>query len=186
MFNPQRHIMNAVTAPAGEAIRARSFHQSSLQPGGPARRAASALLNLGLACAVALQCVLPATLPTSAWARGESEAASVASGLSIGVPIASAAVGAGLLLSAGVGLTVVAVQAASAGTVWVLERASDGARIVLRLSVTGAQAVSLGVGTAVLVTAVSTGWLLSAAGEVICFVPNELGATLIHHERITP
>ena len=182
MFNPQRHIMNAVTAPTGEAIRASSFHQPFLQPGGPARRAASALLNLGLACAL----LSPATLPTSAWARGESEAASVASGLSIGVPIASAAVGTGLLLSAGVGLTVVAVQAASAGTVWVLERASDGARIVLRLSATGAQAVSLGVGTAVLVTAIGTGWLLSAAGEVICFVPNELGATLIHHERITP
>jgi hypothetical protein len=177
MFNPQRHTMKAATAPAGQATASARSILSNLCP----RRLRQALLHLGLASAL----VLPGVLPGNTWARGESEAASVVSGLSIGVPIASAAAGAGLVLSAGVGLTVVAVQVASTGTLWVLERASDGARIVLRLSATGAQAVSVGVGTAVLVTATSTGWLLSAAGEVICFVPNELGAALIHHERIS-
>jgi hypothetical protein len=41
------------------------------------------------------------------------------------------------------------------------------------------------VGAAVTVTAVSAGWVLSAAGQVIAFVPNELGKALLHNERIT-
>jgi poly(A) polymerase len=35
------------------------------------------------------------------------------------------------------------------------------------------------------VTAVSAGWVLSTAGQVIAFVPNELGKALLHNERIT-
>jgi hypothetical protein len=37
----------------------------------------------------------------------------------------------------------------------------------------------------VLVTATAAGWLLSAAGEVIAFVPNELGKALLYNERMT-
>jgi hypothetical protein len=44
---------------------------------------------------------------------------------------------------------------------------------------------SLLVGAAVTVTAVSAGWVLSTAGQVIAFVPNELGKALLHNERIT-
>ena len=40
-------------------------------------------------------------------------------------------------------------------------------------------------GTAVLVTALSTGWLISAAGHAIAFVPNQIGASLLHNERVT-
>jgi len=32
---------------------------------------------------------------------------------------------------------------------------------------------------------VGTGVLLSAAGEVLCFIPNEIGRALLHNERIT-
>jgi hypothetical protein len=35
------------------------------------------------------------------------------------------------------------------------------------------------------VTALSAGWVLSAAGQVIAFVPNEIGKALLHNERIT-
>jgi hypothetical protein len=31
----------------------------------------------------------------------------------------------------------------------------------------------------------STGWVLSAAGEAIAFVPNEIGRALLYNERIT-
>ena len=34
-------------------------------------------------------------------------------------------------------------------------------------------------------TAISTGMILSAAGEVIAFVPNALGKALFHDERVT-
>jgi hypothetical protein len=90
-----------------------------------------------------------------------------------------------LLLSAGVGLTVVAVEASAQGTVWVLERASDGARASVTVSGAVVGGASLLVGAAVTVTAVSAGWVLSTAGQVIAFVPNELGKALLHNERIT-
>ena len=36
-----------------------------------------------------------------------------------------------------------------------------------------------------IVTAISTGYVLSAAGEAIAFIPNEIGASLLHNERVT-
>jgi hypothetical protein len=36
----------------------------------------------------------------------------------------------------------------------------------------------------VVVTAVSAGWILSAAGTAIAFIPNELGRALMHNERL--
>ena len=97
--------------------------------------------------------------------------------LSVAAPLA--------LLSAGAALTVVAVEAASAGTVWVLERASDGARLSLTLSGAMAAGLSMASGTTVVVLAGSTGWVLSAAGKAFAYIPNEIGKALLHHERIT-
>jgi hypothetical protein len=103
-----------------------------------------------------------------------------ASALSL-LPVAVSVAAPAMLLVGGVMLTVVAVEVSAAGSVWVLERASDGARASLRF--TGhALAAS---GTAVMVTAVATGWVLSAAGAAIAFVPNEIGRALLHNERIT-
>jgi hypothetical protein len=82
-------------------------------------------------------------------------------------------------------LTVVSVQASATGTVWVLERASDGARATLHFSGHVAQGVLLSAGTAVAVTALASGYVLSAAGHAIAFIPNELGRALIYNERIT-
>ena len=89
------------------------------------------------------------------------------------------------LLSAGAAFTVVAVGATSGATAWVLERASDGARASLTLSAAAVGGVSVVVGTAVLVTAVSAGWVLSAAGKAIAFIPNEIGKALMYDRRIT-
>jgi hypothetical protein len=101
------------------------------------------------------------------------------------LPIAMSVAAPVMVLSAGAMLTVLAVQATSAGTLWVLERASDGARASVMLSGQAAGALSLGLGSAVLVTAMSTGWLLSAAGQALAFVPNQLGAALLYNERIS-
>ncbi len=93
------------------------------------------------------------------------------------------------LLSAGAAFTVVAVSAVAEGTVWVLERASDGARFSVTLAGAGLSTVVGGVsvvaGTAVVATAMSTGWVLSAAGKAICFIPNEIGKALLYNERVT-
>jgi hypothetical protein len=63
----------------------------------------------------------------------------------------------------------------------VLERASDGARASVHLS---GHALA-GVGTVLLASAVGTGWILSAAGEAIAFIPNEMGNALLYNERIS-
>jgi hypothetical protein len=113
-------------------------------------------------------------------AQAQSVEASMLSTLPIAVSIAAPVV-----LSAGAVLTVVAVEASATGTVWVLERASDGARSTLRLSAQAVGGLSVVAGTAVLVTVLSTGWVLSAAGTAIAFIPNEVGAALLYNERVT-
>jgi hypothetical protein len=109
-------------------------------------------------------------------ARAQVSEASALSLLPVAVSIAAPV----LVVSGTLALTVVAVEASAKGTVWVLERASDGAR----MSVTFAAGASAAVGTAVLVTAVSTGWVISAAGAALAFIPNEIGRALLHNERI--
>ena len=89
------------------------------------------------------------------------------------------------LLSAGVGFTVVAVSAAAEGTVWILERASDGARMSVTVSARAAQGASVTVGAALTTSAIATGWVLSAMGKAVCFIPNEIGKALLHNERVT-
>ena len=119
-----------------------------------------------------------------ATARAQSDASAVStlSALPIAVSVAAPVV----VLSAGAVLTVVAVEASAQGTVWVLERASDGARVTLKLSGQAAAGLSVAAGTAVVVTAISTGWVLSAAAQAIAFIPNEIGAALLYNERVTP
>ena len=126
---------------------------------------------------------LCASMAPPVFAHGPSSGAEL-SALSM-LPIAVSVAAPVALLSAGAALTVVAVEASASGTVWVLERASDGVRGSVMLSADVARGASLLVGSAVLVTAVSAGWVLSAAGKVIAFVPNQLGRALWHHERVT-
>lgn len=141
------------------------------------RRVAPALLSLSM--------LAMSAAPLTAQARDGVSEASVASALSLGVPLAVSATAPSAVMSAGAVLAVVSVQVVAGSTIWVLERASDAARITLKMSAAGVEAASIGVGTSVMVTAVSAGWILSAAGKALCFVPNEIGASLTHHERIT-
>jgi hypothetical protein len=67
----------------------------------------------------------------------------------------------------------------------VLERAADGTRASVRLVGRGLAGASVAAGTVVVCTALSTGWVLSAGGEAIAFVPNEIGRALLYNERIT-
>ena len=113
-------------------------------------------------------------------ARAHSSDPSAASALSM-LPIAVSVAAPVALLSTGAVLTVVSVAATAEGTAWVLERASDGARA----SVTFAGKVSAAAGTAVVVSAFSAGWVLSAAGQALAYIPNEIGAALLYNERVT-
>ena len=135
----------------------------------------------------------------SAPARAQSEASLVLSALPVAsvvgaeAAVAGSAVAGAAAVSAvpaalafsGAVLVVKAVEVSARGTVIVLERASDGARASVELSGRAASGVVAGVGTAVAVSVIGAGVVLSAAGEVLCFIPNELGRALLHNERLT-
>jgi hypothetical protein len=125
--------------------------------------------------------VLSTALMTTARAHSEVSELSALSLMPVAVSVAAPS----MLIAGGAVLTVVSVQASVAGTVWVLERASDGARATLHFSGHVAQGAALSVGGAVMVTALASGHVLSAAGQAIAFIPNELGRALIYNERIT-
>jgi hypothetical protein len=114
-------------------------------------------------------------------AHNELSEASAISALPVALVVAAPA----MLLVGGAALTVVSVQVSATGTVWVLERASDGAQATLQFAGSAAGASLAASGTAVLVTVVASGWLISAAGQAIAFVPNQIGASLLYNERIT-
>jgi hypothetical protein len=107
-----------------------------------------------------------------------------ASALSL-LPVAVSVAAPSTVLVGGAVLTVVAVEASATGTALLLERASDGARETLHFSGHVAQGAVLSIGGAVLVTAVASGWVLSAAGQAIAFIPNEIGRALLYNERLT-
>jgi hypothetical protein len=121
-----------------------------------------------------------------AYAHGDPSAdLSAASGLSLSVPVAISVTAPAALLVSGAAFTVVAIQTLAEGTVWVLERASDGLRVSVRFGSEVAGVSAVAVGTVIVTTVVAAGCVLSAAGEAIAFIPNELGRSLLHDERIT-
>jgi len=102
--------------------------------------------------------------------------ASAAAGASVALPA--------LVLTVGSVLVVQAIEAGVYGSVYVLERASDGARVSIEISGRAGQASAAAVGQAVTVTVLASGVLLSTAAEVIAFLPNALGEALLYNERL--
>lgn len=141
----------------------------------PVRRAVPRAAVGWLACLCAVGGLLALPRPASA-----GPALSELSELSL-LPVAVSLTAPAFVLVAGAGLTVVAVEGSVKGSVWVLERASDGARSSIRF----AGRASVAVGTVITVTALGSGQVLSAAGEVLAFVPNAVGASLLHNEQLT-
>lgn len=117
----------------------------------------------------------------SVHAAGASTQLSEASQLPLAMSVAAPA----LLLSGGVMLTVVSVQATAEGVQWVVERTVDGVRTVVRFAAKGAGLASVAVGTVITTTAMASGTLLSVAGQAIAFVPREVGKALLHTERLS-
>jgi hypothetical protein len=134
-----------------------------------------------------LLAALALSLALSAQAQSELSAISVApvalSVVAVSATGAALSVAPSALLSAGTALVVVSVEVGV--TVWVLERASDGARISLRTSGQLAKGVVVSTGAAVAVSVIGTGTVLSVAGEVIAFIPNEIGKALLHNEQVS-
>jgi len=137
-------------------------------------------------------------MTTGATASFHVQAQTGASALSAvsALPVASVVVGTSAVAGAVVAIPVVlsttgavllvkTVESTARGTVYVLERASDGARASIEVVGKGVAGVSMVAGTAVVVSVIGTGVVLSAAGEAIAFIPNALGRALLHNERLT-
>lgn len=129
--------------------------------------------------------ILPALLVIAASpaARAQSTAASEASAYSVAP---SVEVTAELLarVPAGSGLVVQAIRPLGASVELVLVSATAGASVVIELSAAALQGLGVVVGSTVLVTAVTAGFLLSVGAEVIAFVPDALTHGLIHHAEL--
>lgn len=138
--------------------------------------------------------LLAATLCSGAHAQ--SEASLALSALPIASVVATASVGAAavgtvsaipvVLSAAGAVFVIKAVEVTARGTLYLLERASDGAQVSVEVAASGVGAASLGVGAAITTSVLASGVVLSAAGEAIAFIPNALGRALLHNERIAP
>lgn len=124
-------------------------------------------------------------------AHGDASAASAVSALPVASVVVSGAAASAVvavpvaLSTAGAVLVVKTVESTARGTVLLLERASDGAQASIELGARAAGGGSLAAGTVVTVSVIGAGVLLSAAGEVIAFLPNALGRALLHNERLT-
>jgi hypothetical protein len=102
---------------------------------------------------------------------------SMAAGAIVSIPIALAVSGSYLIVKT--------VESTARGTIYVLERASDGATAAIEMSGYAAHGASLVVGSAVTVSAIGAGVILISAGAAIAFIPNEIGRALLRNERIT-
>ena len=128
----------------------------------------------------------------SAYAQSEASTLSAISAMPLASVVGGASAVAGsvvaipvILLASGTVLVVKSVELSAKGSVYLLERASDGARVSVEVSAAGVSTASVAVGTAVTVSAIGAGVILSAAGQVIAFIPNEVGRQLLYSERVS-
>lgn len=149
----------------------------------------SSFAALGLAACAAL-----AGLGAAAPAHAQSEASAALSLLPVASVVGTASV-AGAASTAvvavpaalsvgGAALSVVAIEVVADGTVYLLERASDGARASIKVLERGSRRASMAVGSSVEVGVIGSGIVLSAAGEVLAFIPNAIGQALLYNERL--
>jgi hypothetical protein len=135
---------------------------------------------------------ISATAAFDAHAQSNTSEMSAVSALAVMSVVSSAGPDAGsvvmvpvMLSTAGAVLVIKAVEASARGTIYVMERASDGARVSLQVAGKGIAGTAAVVGASVVVSVISAGVVLSAAGEAIAFIPNALGRSLLHNQRLT-
>jgi len=88
------------------------------------------------------------------------------------------------LLAAGAAFSVVATRPLGHGLEVVLRSAEASVEITIQITAATAQVAALAIGTGIDVSATTGGFLLSAAGEVIAFVPDAVLATMIYREEL--
>lgn len=112
--------------------------------------------------------------------HAQSEAAS---DLSM-APVALSVTAPASVLVAGTVLTVKSIQASAKGAIIVLEGVADASHATIEVSGDLAAKTSVVVGKAATVSVVASGTIISAAGQVLAFIPSEIGRELLHNEKI--
>ncbi|WP_407352482.1 hypothetical protein [Luteimonas sp. R10] len=130
-----------------------------------------------LAAALALS-GLPATACAQSQAASHQSEGSLAASLEVPLAVTHA-------LSEGARFTVTAVQSSGETALLTVSAATAGSAFVVRLSAETVHGLGIVVGTGIVVTAVSTGWILSAAGEALCYIADAATRPLIHSHRIS-
>ena len=123
------------------------------------------------------------TLATSAPALAQSDAASRQSEASLAalseVPAAAVAV-----IAEGGRFSVVALRPVGHSVQAVLLGVAAGVEFTVELSAELVAHAGLAVGTVIVATATTVGWLLYAGTTAIAFVPAEAVAAMVHHEAL--
>lgn len=133
------------------------------------------LLLTAHACA-AMGLAFPTTAaPQSDGASRQSQASLAAS---VEAPIAVTHA-----LSHGAAAVVSGVAAVGGSVAVTVSMTAVGASFVVYLSAEAIRRLGIAVGTAISVTVVATGWILSAAGEALCFIANDAARPHIHSHR---
>lgn len=119
----------------------------------------------------------PAFAATQSDAASRQSEASLAASVEVPVAMAEA-------LSAGAGFSITAIEASGGAVALTVSAIGGGASAVVVVSAEIARALGVAVGTVVVATAVSTGWILSVAGESLCFVADALARPHLHSRRL--
>ncbi len=88
--------------------------------------------------------------------------------------------GSGQILVGGSQFVVESVHATADGTILILRGVSEAVQISLRIVGNSVVSATTFAGTVLTVSATAAGHILHAGGEIVAFVPNNLGQTLIH------
>lgn len=133
----------------------------------------------GLALSITLALALAAPVHAQPQSTSPSQASAASLEASVEMPVAI--VGA---LSAGAEFVVAGVQASGETVAITLSAVGTGASMVVHLSAEAARRLGIVAGTAISVAAVGTGWILSAAGEALCFIAHPDVRRHVHSARI--
>ncbi len=124
--------------------------------------------------------------PLLAAPRQLSDASKGSEALSLGVAVV--ALGTMSALEGSGRIIVDSIEASAETTTLVLKRVADGASqastVTLKLSGKALEKTALVVGAGLEISVVSTGYILISAGKALAFIPNQLGQSLLHHEKL--
>ena len=129
-----------------------------------------------LLTAVALAATLALSLVTPAQAQSDASTASVGASMLSGILV----IGSDGTLGEGSGqMLVTSVQTVGESTTVALKNISSGATISVKVAAGALREAGVSVGSVVQATAEASGYALVASGKLICFIPNEIGKSLL-------